>query len=338
MCIYYGDKPNLTYNSQEHIFPASIGGIEKLPKGYVSDQANEYFSRLESAIITNSFIGLHKSFYGPGKRGSNELGRMPISLFSSENADNESLGFVFNAKPHYIPQIILSNDMRNVHIVFDKLLQNTEDIEKLVNAILNNKLKYTVLTVKPKTSKFIVGIYKNRLYVALNKEELFDECLEYIKTEVIPRIDFTKTQYEKEETPIVNISMNVSISNDSRVFAKIALNFLAKLKGKEYLNKGYFDEIKEWILGKSNNRFEQLPQNPRISFVIPENLNVHYCTLLNADNRLIAMVTLYNYWTMAFSICDAFDPFFNTTRAIFCDYKKREEYSLEEYIDQFIVN
>ena len=32
MCIYYGDKPNLTYNSQEHIFPASIGGIGKLPK------------------------------------------------------------------------------------------------------------------------------------------------------------------------------------------------------------------------------------------------------------------------------------------------------------------
>ena len=43
-CIYYLNKENLTYNKKEHIFPATIGGIETLPVGYVSDQANEYFS------------------------------------------------------------------------------------------------------------------------------------------------------------------------------------------------------------------------------------------------------------------------------------------------------
>ena len=46
MCIFYGSNEKLTYNSQEHIFPATIGGIVKLPKGYVSDQANKYFSKL----------------------------------------------------------------------------------------------------------------------------------------------------------------------------------------------------------------------------------------------------------------------------------------------------
>ena len=43
MCIYYNNKDTLTYQGQEQIFPASIGGIEKLPLGYVSDQANNYF-------------------------------------------------------------------------------------------------------------------------------------------------------------------------------------------------------------------------------------------------------------------------------------------------------
>ena len=47
MCIYYGNKEDLTYNSREHIFPATIGGIETLPEGYVSDKANSYFSKLE---------------------------------------------------------------------------------------------------------------------------------------------------------------------------------------------------------------------------------------------------------------------------------------------------
>ena len=44
MCIYYGDMPGLTYNKREHIFPAGLGGKAMLPKGYVSDQANELFS------------------------------------------------------------------------------------------------------------------------------------------------------------------------------------------------------------------------------------------------------------------------------------------------------
>lgn len=30
-CIYYKDKEGLEWKGQEHIFPASLGGIKKLP-------------------------------------------------------------------------------------------------------------------------------------------------------------------------------------------------------------------------------------------------------------------------------------------------------------------
>jgi hypothetical protein len=70
-CIYLkGTEPVLSFNSQEHIFPAGIGGIQMLPKGYVSDQFNNSFSKIELDFMRNSLIALPRQFYGPGKRGS----------------------------------------------------------------------------------------------------------------------------------------------------------------------------------------------------------------------------------------------------------------------------
>ena len=41
MCIYLGSKDELTYETQKHVFPAGLGGCEKLEKSVVSDQANK---------------------------------------------------------------------------------------------------------------------------------------------------------------------------------------------------------------------------------------------------------------------------------------------------------
>ena len=72
MCIYLKTSPTLTYKSQEHIFPAGIGGTSKLPKGYVSDQANAYFSRLEAAFMRGSFVSLVRRFEKIGHRGKSK--------------------------------------------------------------------------------------------------------------------------------------------------------------------------------------------------------------------------------------------------------------------------
>ena len=41
-CIYYKQRNDITFKGQEHIFPADLGGIGKLPEDYVSYEANSY--------------------------------------------------------------------------------------------------------------------------------------------------------------------------------------------------------------------------------------------------------------------------------------------------------
>ena len=69
MCIYYKGRDGLTYNQQEHILPAGLGGKTKLPKGFVSDQFNNDISKLEEEVMRGSLIALARQFEGPGKRG-----------------------------------------------------------------------------------------------------------------------------------------------------------------------------------------------------------------------------------------------------------------------------
>lgn len=45
-CIYYKNN-NDGQGSREHIFPAFVGGIRKLPSDYVSQKANSFFSKME---------------------------------------------------------------------------------------------------------------------------------------------------------------------------------------------------------------------------------------------------------------------------------------------------
>lgn len=71
-CIYsLKTASEANFQKQEHVIPACIGGKAKLPKGYVSDEVNEMFSKLELDFARNNLlISLNRVFFGPGKRGS----------------------------------------------------------------------------------------------------------------------------------------------------------------------------------------------------------------------------------------------------------------------------
>lgn len=330
MCIYYGNKEELTYNSQEHIFPATIGGIKKLPKDYVSDQANNYFSKLESRLITESFIGLEKMFFGPGERGKDKPGRMPITLFSTKN--EESLGFSFKGKPHYIPQIVINNNLKEVHIRRDYNLQSNKDIEKLCYIIKNFDNKYTIVESKPTMSKFLIGLYKNRVFISVEEKDKINEYIEYIRNKVIDNIDYSKAKESLAEQPQIALNMAVDMNDNAIVFAKTALNVIADLKGLEYLNNQSFDEIKNWISGHDNDKFKQIPQLSDFFNFLNINDQTHCCAIMNINGKLAAFIVFYNRWTMAFQICDSFDNFFNTPYCLFCDWKNKKEFTLIDYL------
>lgn len=64
MCIYYGDLPELTYKSREHVLPAALGCSTKLESGVVSDQANELFSPIERDVLEHSLIQIPRIING----------------------------------------------------------------------------------------------------------------------------------------------------------------------------------------------------------------------------------------------------------------------------------
>ena len=53
MCIYYKDQENLTYTSEEHVIPAGVGGMKKLPKRYICDQLDKKENTDPFAVITD---------------------------------------------------------------------------------------------------------------------------------------------------------------------------------------------------------------------------------------------------------------------------------------------
>lgn len=331
MCIYYGNNENLTYNSQEHIFPATIGGINKLPKGYVSDQANKYFSKLESRAITESFIGFEKMFFGPGNRGKDKPGRMPILLLRTQ--DSESMGFCFKGKPCLIPQIIISKNSKIAHISRDLKLQTNEDIIKLFDAIRKFNDEYTLIENKPDISDFIIGFYNKRLYISTKDESNIISCIEKIKEQIIDQ-DITNMEKSesKKEQPNILQNMHVDLQDDSRVFAKTAMNVLAMVKSNEYLKTPHFDKIKEWLIGKDSNEFKQFPFDTKIFDFLQFSDNIHFCIIMNLNGYLSAVVRFYNHWAMMYRICPTFDDFFNIPYVYFCDWQNHKEFTLQDHL------
>lgn len=329
MCIYCGEREGLTYTSREHIFPATIGGIDTLPLGYVSDQANKYFSKLESNLVTSSFIGLDKSFWGPGKRGGEKPGRLPITVVA-EN-DKEYLGYTFCGKPHQISQIIIMEDIKQIEITRDFYYGTQKELDKLLDKIQTFNGEYTYINSKLDSANFIVGLYENRLYIVAKDKEKINNFIEYIK-EHIKTIDYSQERHSIINQPCNLINMRVTMDNDVRVFAKTALNVIAKIRGNEYIDNPCFNDFKTWIMGEKNPNFEQLPRNQRILPFNFGNNKTHYCILMNVGDLFVAFVVFYDYWAMAFQICKRFDNFFNYPYILFCDWKNKKEYMLQDLI------
>lgn len=86
MCIYYRNNDELNYDTKEHIFPKCIGGMKRLPKGVVSDQANEYFSKLELHTFRETAVFAGRIFNGPLKKPSKiKKYNIPKYIYNTEN-------------------------------------------------------------------------------------------------------------------------------------------------------------------------------------------------------------------------------------------------------------
>ena len=278
ICLYTKQPhDDAVMKSGDHIFLASIGGKRKLPKTYVSHEANNYFSKLEKHFSRDSFISIIRQFEGPGKRGKlheNKASKSNICVMSNqEAADKEkySLGYIKLGKPYVINHFIFSFGKEDISISLDpKLIKgdlNQEQVlHKFVEAAKNSK-KYTLIPSETLPDNLaLFGESDNQWFLAVRDEEAVAMAEEYIeRVQSSKKVDIKDSKKGSNQIK-AHQSYRMDLNIVNRVVAKMALNYLAYEKGIEFALEANFDPIRNWIWQKADDGqsfVEMIPKDKR---------------------------------------------------------------------------
>ncbi|MFL5763586.1 MAG: hypothetical protein ACJ77K_06545 [Bacteroidia bacterium] len=339
MCIYYQNRPELSYKSQEHVFPAAIGGIAMLPKGYVSDQFNNDISKLERIVIKESMVGFARELEGPGKRGklsAKHATKSPISLIeSAEERGRFALGYVQGPKTYEISnyQFNTQTGFGSFSFPVDKDFEYFKSKCYVFNPERLRLLVYEELPINEVVFGIGEGVEKGYDYfIAKNPSNEFSLSLERCKL-IADKMIMTSQPQKKIYQPIVSKKLYLSI-DQLRIYAKIAFNYLASIKGKEYVCDQRFDPIRNWISNGGENSFAALGNTEsnlleRMGIVFPKSF--HFLAIHSNERGLWAKVFLYNMLYVDVQLSTS--PFPDIPlEGFLCDYKNKTEYHFREYL------
>lgn len=334
-CIYYKDKEGLTFKGQEHIFPAGLGGIEKLPEDYVSYDANNYFSKLENHMMHGSLIMLHRSLFGPSKRKDKKEGKRIIMVMRSENADDPSkvgLGYIREGTPYSIPQVYIQKD----HMTFQAPSDGgIEELNAFIDILKNGKERIVrKLNEDIKGEDVIIGYAQKTIYAALNPaNDCSDDVIKALMNKVVDVYKLNKNVKHTEGQVTSEYKLSETMG-DYRVFGKIAFNVLAHIKGKDYVLDDDFDKCREWIMGKDdpdyNGILPFLDNIGSLKEIFPE--QSHWCILFNVKGDLCAIVCLYSIFKRYIVLAKGRGKDIRYIDGMVCDWKNNKEYRLTDYI------
>lgn len=350
MCIYYKNRQSLEYDSGEHIFPAAIGGIKKLPKKYVSKDFNTDISGLELKFIREGVISIPRELLGPGKRGSlniNKATKSKVHLITNERDENNdtpkySIGYTSLAKTYEIPHMIFeSTNYSNVLFSYTEVDNIAETLKEFKQTCSNiEKLRFRIQheDVLPQ-NMVIIGIKQNieenfNCFVFKNPNNRLSVSKELIKT-LVEALFVKETPKTTSYMPTSYGSGGIS-QDDFRVYAKIAFNFLADLKGAEFVLQSYFDDIRNWIAEGGENNFANinLDKNDIIETLNQSfPLDSHSIIIRSIGKHVVATVTLYQYFRVDVIISNSFNGQIMSDGFI-CDWRNKKEYRLYDYVHQ----
>ncbi len=346
MCIYLGANYEDDRKSEEHIFPACIGGIEKLSNAEVSAEANGIFKPLEDKFAHQSEIVLTRSFHGPGKRGKGDKNETRIVIVYDKIRNCNELGYMFLGEMYSIPQVLI--DEKNGSISFtspEETEQNAKIaadnlFEELSSFDVFNK-KFVHLKIKTENSKpdLILGTSNKKIFIASHCSR---EKLDLSKIDKILK-SFANVTYSNVSMKIIEnpkISISVEVTNDiNRVFAKIAFNCLCFLKGASFVNNKAFDKFRQWIItgeGRSDKWInEDIIQTPKMAAIFPT--NSHWCLFTIVDKKVCAIICLYGRWTRKYVLGKLPEKESLSFVGYICDYLNKKEYTLSEYIEMLTI-
>ncbi len=339
MCLYLGNNDSLTYKKQEHVFPAGLGGKRKLEYGAVSDQANELFSAIELKLIRHSLIAFERMMYGPGKRGSLNPRKASKSLINIglQNDGQPVLCYTSEGKPYNIPQFH-RHEKEAIVSVPNEQSDGEKQVEDFLAALKCFSGKYVFLKSEyiPE-GDIIIGFFDEKYYVATNSEQVNEAS---IKKDIYAFIkSFKMKELEYGEHHAVQSHIFMENSDIARVYAKVAINVLALLKGVEYASHTNFSNIRNWIVsGESSNDYFFLPQvqNEKNWFmnVLPN--KAHWCVLTANNYELQAIVCFYNRYMRRFNLGKLPDDEYFLVDGYICDWENEQEYSLAQFVDTIV--
>lgn len=271
LCIYTNkDDTQAHFKNQEHIVPACIGGMKKLPKGYVSDEVNTLFSGLELKLARNSPITLVRMFVGPGKRGSHNPKRRGgaskiVSVMQSDETGEYSLGYMRVGVPITIDQI---------HIVY------------LEGGKRQTSFRFDTETVDE-------DHFQERVAEWIHELAEFDSQATILQKKEMPENEFSgivdlQMPHKGRNHVTSDIRQEIDLYAYYRVVAKIAFNCLAEVRGREYVMQQKFAPVRESILtGKDIEQMVMMPgkKNPHAEVMLYGDANPMFVVLSEEDCR-----------------------------------------------------
>lgn len=338
MCIYYGNKEELTYCSQEHVLPAALGCRTKLANGIVSDQANKYFSPIERDVIERSLIQLPRIIQGPGKRGTLSPKYATTSDVSVVEINNEKcLGYMKGTKAYICNQFVIDGDkIRFIRGDDSSDSNNSEtEINELKQSISNMGEKYVPIDMgDPKSEQIFITLFKKKIHIGFSGE-LPDSRLNAIKE--IFQASFTIGKVGSDfGPPKLRLEIRQDDINVCILAAKTAINTLTYITSHDWvINASLCDELIDMIMSGSNDIFSRVYGLGDVSTIkkclhIKE--NQHACILLRCGHKLKAYAFFYNFG-YSISLADNFRsalPFL--VDGIVCDWEHQTDYRYLQYL------
>ena len=351
-CIYLFDKKSgLTYKNKEHVISAGIGGKRTLPKGYVSDQANELFSKYELMCLRYSPMQIARARYGPGKRGSLNINSIDVpdvlSLQPLIESSNQNyvcpLGFLFQSRAYILSQIVVlfEADTRDFNIVHLRSTyqtsgnMNEEEFHlHLRDFIISNKKAYKRIEVPYNTKcQFVcVGCYKKSWYICSTRPD-FD--IDNWASKILEKKPLSKIPTELanivSKKPVFKYTRKIDLEYLVPIFihAKNCFNLLALFQGYKFVQQTIFNQFRQCILTNSDWDTVIMPSNRvpnKITYWIMKNLQSHeHAVVIYTDGEYImAFSVLYGESWGLFKLGTEYqgEPF---SRAVICDYQNERE-------------
>jgi hypothetical protein len=270
-CIYTGDGDAVaTFNSAEHIIPKCVGGFRCLPKGWVSDKVNNGFSALELNFARhNPAVSIFRMFSESIGRKKHK-NRQTIGVMTSTDGCHAVLGYITGKTPFPVDQVYFeglseSSLEHPLEVRVTLAPSNKQTNEKLIRNFFFATANYNGCPspIKSKViplGSYIVGHQDNRWFLGLSDKENPEVIKPLIQRAMMKVADADVDEFIQSDKVLTKASEHVTAHFEMafnyldcfRVYAKIALNSLAFLRGQQFLLSPNFQKIKETILDGAN--------------------------------------------------------------------------------------